>query len=432
MTLSDSSRNIAYVLSSFPVLNEYFYYLEVEGLRQLGWNVHIFTLLERDATGTEEWNLPEGYLHRQSFLSWRLWQRVLGQCVRHPLVLFGFLVLFSRRLYSKPTQLAKTLAATVKALSYVPIIQELDIRIIHGAWGQYPGVIAFVMHKMCPKAVFTIALGAYDYESHFALIPDMVEASKLVFVISEERKRQVIEEWPRTQRPVVCVYRGVQLVTDHNEHGVRRGIITVGQLASYKGLHVLIEALSTLRARGIDFQARFVGGSSSSDPSYSGKLERQVVRLGLADQIEFTGPLPHDQVLRAIDTAELFVLPSLFSDQLPNAVKEALSLRVPVIVTPTVGIDELVQNKKSGLIVPKDDPVALADAIAWALQNPEQMQQMALRGHSTLADKFDINKTSAQRSGCYEQILTQPMRSEVAHDLAPRGSQGVGLRSLPD
>ena len=407
MTLNDSSRNIAYVLSCFPVLPEYFHYLEVEGLRQLGWNVRIFTLIECDATGTEGWNLAEKFLHQESFLSWRLWQRVLRQCVRHPATLLRLFVLFLRRLYSKPIELAKTLAATVKALSYVPIIQELGIRIIHGAWGNYCSVAAFVIHKMCPETVFTMALVAHDYDSRFALIPDMVEASKLVFVISEERKQQVIKEWPRTQQPVACVYRGVHLVTNRNEPAVRQGIITVGRLVPHKGLHVLIEALSILRARGIDFRAKFVGGDSPEDPSYSVNLRRQVTRLGLADQVEFTGPLPHDQVLQAVAAAELFVLPSLYCDVLPNTVKEALSLKVPVIVTPTVGIGELVQHKQSGLVVPKDDPVALADAIAWALQNPEEMRQMAIRGHSILADSFDIIKTSAQRSSYFEQLLTR-------------------------
>lgn len=336
--------------------------------------------------------------------------RALGQSVRHPLTLLGLLALFFRRLYSKPIHLAKTLAAAVKALSHVPIVQELQIRIIHGPWGEYPSVAAFVMHRMCPETVFTMALLAYDYDSHFPLIPDMVEASNMVFVVSEERRRQVIEEWPRAQRPVQCVYHGVELIANDIESGFRQGIITAGTLLPYKGLHVLIEALYMLQMHGKSVRAKFVGGDSPENPSYGVKVRRQVTRLGLTDQAEFTGPLPHDQVLQAIAASEIFVLPSLYNDVLPNVVKEALSLKVPVIVTPTVGIGELVQHKQSGLIVPKDDPTALADAIAWALRNPEEMREMALRGHSILAGKFDIVSTSAQRSDYNAQLLTQSIR----------------------
>ena len=406
--MNDSSRNIAYIFSCFPALSEHSFYLEIEGLRQLGWNVHIFTLREgKDVgIGTEAWNKPEGFLHHESFLSWGMWLRVLRQCARHPLILLKLYILFLKKLYSTPVRFTKTLATTAKALAYIPIIKELDIRIIHGPWGEYPSVAAYVIHRMCPRIVFTMSLVAYDYDGRFPLIPDMVEASNLVFTISKERKIQIQKEWPRTNKPVTCVYHGVQLVMNHNEQKVfRQGIITVGQLLPYKGFHVLVDAMHLLQERGIDFRAKFIGGDSSRNPSYGVNLRRHVRRLGLTNLVEFTGPLPHDQVMQALSEAELFVLPSLYNDVLPNVVKEALSLKVPVIVTPTVGIGELVQHKQSGLIVPKDDPVALADAITWALQNPEDMRQMAFNGNSILTDRFDIAKTSVQRSNHFEQLL---------------------------
>lgn len=356
--------------------------------------------------GTQEWDIQEEFLHQDSFLSWRMWLKVLGQCVLHPFTSLRLLSLFLKRLYSNPVQFAKTLGVAAKALSFLPDIEELDISIIHAPWGEYPSVAAFVMHRMCPKIGFTMSLIAYDYDSRFALVPDMVESSMRIFVNSEERKRQVIEEWPRTNQPVSCVYHGVNLVTHNIDNSIRYGIITVATLAPYKGLHILIESLNILKSRGIDVQTKIIGRDSPEDPLYSVNLRRQARKLGLVDQIEFTGPLHHEQVLQAMASAELFVLPSLYNDVLPNAIKEALSLKLPVIVTPTVGIGELIQNKQSGLIIPKNDPVALADAIDWALQKPEAMDQMAILGHSIVVDKFDIKKTSAQRSNFYEQLLT--------------------------
>ena len=165
-----------------------------------------------------------------------------------------------------------------------------------------------------------------------------------------------------------------------------------------------------LRARGVVLRAKFVGGDTLFHPLQGIKVRKQARRWGLTDQIEFMGPLPHDQVLQAVATAELSIFPSLYSDVPPNVVKEALSLKVPVIVTPTLGMGELVQHGHSGLIVPKNDPAALADAIAWALQNPKEMQRMALGGYSILANKFDIAETSVQRSDYYEQLLARPTR----------------------
>jgi glycosyltransferase involved in cell wall biosynthesis len=73
---------------------------------------------------------------------------------------------------------------------------------------------------------------------------------------------------------------------------------------------------------------------------------------------------------------DVFALPSLF-EGLCYAVIEAQAARVPVVATPVGGVRETVIDKESGLIVPPGDPKALADAICWLLEHPEEARKLS-------------------------------------------------------
>lgn len=163
-------------------------------------------------------------------------------------------------------------------------------------------------------------------------------------------------------------------------------ILAVGRAVEKKGFDDLLRALGRI-GETIDWRLTHVGGGA-----LAGKLRQQAERLGIADRVMFRGALAHDAVIEAFRTSDLFVLPSRVAksgdrDGLPNVLMEAQVLGIACIATPVSAIPELIEDGRTGVLVPPRDPAALADAILALARDPAGRARIAAAGRArTLAD----------------------------------------------
>ena len=104
-----------------------------------------------------------------------------------------------------------------------------------------------------------------------------------------------------------------------------------------------------------------------------------IAELSLEEHVELTGPLPRETLLELFPRASVVAAPCVVGsdgnrDGLPTVLIEAMALRIPVVATPVTGIPELVEDGRTGLLVPERDPKALADAIGRLLRERETAQ----------------------------------------------------------
>src|SRR5262249_21933640 len=136
---------------------------------------------------------------------------------------------------------------------------------------------------------------------------------------------------------------------------------TVGRLDAQKGHSVLIEAMSLLKGRT---RARL---AIIGDGPRRQALEALVRKLELEKHVWVPGG--RDDVVSWLSAFELFVLPSLW-EGLPNALLEAMAFGLSVIASEVDGVPEAVTHGETGLLVPPNDPGALAAALEAALADP--------------------------------------------------------------
>jgi glycosyltransferase involved in cell wall biosynthesis len=110
--------------------------------------------------------------------------------------------------------------------------------------------------------------------------------------------------------------------------------------------------------------------------------------------VAFLGARPHEDVIDAFRRADLFVLPSRIAksgdrDGLPNVLMEAQALGTACIATPVSAIPELIEDGRTGLLVPPRDPAALAEAIVALARDPERRTKIARAGHDRVRAEFD-------------------------------------------
>ena len=159
--------------------------------------------------------------------------------------------------------------------------------------------------------------------------------------------------------------------------GDRQGFVSVARLVPQKGIDVLIRALAQTTGAARDWTLNLVGDGPEREA-----LQRQVQQAGLQEQVQFLGFRSDPQTF--LLQAGVFVLPSRF-EGMPNALLEAMAAGLAVVVTDaSPGPLEVVMHGVSGLVVPSDDPFALAEALDRLATDPLLRERLGAAARDTL------------------------------------------------
>ena len=178
-------------------------------------------------------------------------------------------------------------------------------------------------------------------------------------------------------------------------------LLSVGRAVAKKGYDDLLAALALLPA-GLAWRFVHIGGGALATD-----LQRQAARLGLEGRIEWRGARPQPDVLAAYREADLFVLAAKIGrdgdrDGLPNVLMEAQSQRLACVATRLPGIAELIDDGKSGVLVPPGDPRALAAALAALIRDPTGRARLAAAGEARVRGDFGMQAGVAQLATLFD------------------------------
>jgi glycosyltransferase involved in cell wall biosynthesis len=107
-------------------------------------------------------------------------------------------------------------------------------------------------------------------------------------------------------------------------------------------------------------------------------------QLGVSDRTRFVGSVPREDALRFLSGAAVAVLSSSW-ENLPHSAVEALAVGTPVVSTAVGGVPEVVHDRVNGLLVPPDDPGALAAALTEVLDDEELRRRLAAAAQPSVA-----------------------------------------------
>lgn len=171
-------------------------------------------------------------------------------------------------------------------------------------------------------------------------------------------------------------------------------VLTVARLDPQKGIEYLLRAAAEIPS------AVFVIAGDGPD---RGKLEASARSLGVTERVRFLG---HRQDVPALLAAcDLFVLPSLY-EGLPLSVLEAMVAGIPVIATAIGGTSEVVQDRKTGMLVAPGDAGALAVAIRAALADPASLRRLVSNAWERVANEHSATAMGIRMSRLYDDLLS--------------------------
>jgi glycosyltransferase involved in cell wall biosynthesis len=384
---------LAYILLWFPKPSETFIFREVETLWEMGVDLKVFTLYGRltrhvsramrAADGRVERLGPAGIRYLPGDLAW--WHRRRPGLARR---LLRTVLLRRPRGWEKTGENAWALLC---AFRLARRFLEEGIEHIHAPWASGPATAAWLASRLTGLP-FSFSARAWDIYPADNLLAEKTAAA--VFVRSETQ-----HNIPYLQRLTGCewdklhlTYNGVTLRVPGRAPVRMRPpyrLLALGRFVGKKGYRYLVEACRCLRDDGLDIRLTLAG-----DGPEMGRLKRLTSRLELDGVVSFPGFVSHDRVSGLFREADVFVMPSVVHatgdrDGIPLVLMEALLHRVPAVATNVSGIPELIQDGRTGRLVPEKDRVALAAAIRDMLADRDRSLELAEHGRRLVQDRFD-------------------------------------------
>lgn len=149
-----------------------------------------------------------------------------------------------------------------------------------------------------------------------------------------------------------------------------KAILFVGRLHPMKNIETLFYAHKKVLETHRNVILTVVGTGPE------GKKCRELVeRLGLTDKVKFLGYIPHEQIAKYYNVADIYVLTSVW-EEWSNTIMEAMASGVPVIATNVGGNPYLVKDKQTGFLVPPKVPHVLAEKIRYVLDHSNEMEKI--------------------------------------------------------
>jgi glycosyltransferase involved in cell wall biosynthesis len=268
-----------------------------------------------------------------------------------------------------------------------------------------------------PYIVSTVHSSRVRSSDDQGLLAGLTPHMDRLIAVSRSIERKLHQEG-RDMIPVDLIYNGVDLQRyDHqepcctlpDEYGMEPGSKVVGVVARLepeKGHPTLFDAWPIVLRAVPDSYLLVVGEGSRRDA-----LEAQARELRIAHRVVFTGR--RDDVPAVTAALDVAVLPS-YREAQGLTILEAMALSRPVVASDVGGIPEMIQDGKTGLLVPPHDPEALAAAIIRLLTNHPLADTLGRAGHDLVHDRFCIELMVRAIEAIYDEGARVVRPSEVA------------------
>jgi len=268
-------------------------------------------------------------------------------------------------------------------------------------WGLAAAVLARV-----PAVLGTVQVGAYEPPDRSAYwqLRALARGVDRYLAVSREIAAELTGKlgWPGEKVEVVYNAVDVERAAVDAPPGLREKlggsetrplVLTPARLNPQKGHRVLLEAVAEVP----DALFLLAGDGPERAP-----LEAEAERLGVADRVRFLGR--REDVPQLLAACDVFALPSLYEGS-SLAVLEAMAAGIPIVSSAIGGTDELIDDGRSGLLVPPGDAKALAAALRQLLGDAELRRDLADRARERVDAGLTREQLATRVAATYRELL---------------------------
>ncbi len=289
---------------------------------------------------------------------------------------------------------------------------DLNYLFIHN--GGYPGALSAIVAVAAARAVGIHGVTTvihnlpvkYTFKNFvFDLVYDvLLNKSSNIVCVSNESMSQLLE-FRRVSRPVYVIHNGIEPLSICNKNcqlsRLKKEVINilmVGCFDERKGHQVLIEAITELKKYLPNLRLHVhVAGKGSDTEKHN--LLNKINNLYLSEYFSFLGFI--DNIGEVMSKMDILVFPSVAYESFPITILEAMSAGLAIVASNVGGISEMLEDKRTGLLVPPADAYALASALLHLLKEPELIITLG----KAARESFYINYTADKMAIRYQELI---------------------------
>jgi colanic acid/amylovoran biosynthesis glycosyltransferase len=182
-------------------------------------------------------------------------------------------------------------------------------------------------------------------------------------------------------------------------------VVSAARLEPYKGLHLGLAAIARLRPAFPGLRYEIFG-----DGPERSRLEARARALGLGDAVVWHGAVEHQRLLDALPGFHLHLFTTVTSpggrtEGVPNILKETQAAGLPAVAFAHPGVEEVVEESKTGFLVPEGDVEGLAARARLLLEDASLAARLGERARELSRERFDLERVTDRLEGIYRQAL---------------------------
>ncbi|UCD33873.1 MAG: glycosyltransferase family 4 protein [Desulfobacterales bacterium] len=403
------------ILKGYPRISETFISNEILLLEQLGFSIHLFSMRQpREIFSHESVNhikasvdyLPETLLVPLPKLLYHNFLLAPKNPHRYKTAVKTALRRFSR------TRKSATIKHLLQAGYMVQhLLQDKNVKHLHAHFAHSPTSVALFASQMS-GIPFSFTAHAKDiYTQDARQLREKIALARFVVTCTEYNRHHLQAIYNKGITPVYRIYHGFD--TDVFSWRKKKkktsppfAILTVARLTEKKGLPTVYRALRQVHDQGFAIRHVLIGDGEDRQQVLS-----LIKDLGLNQITTWLGTQPHEVVLNHYRQADLFVLGCEVAsngdrDGIPNVFLECMAMGVPVVSTKVSAIPELIQNEKTGLLVPPGSPEEMAQAMVRLLTDSDLRKNIITSAKQRVLKDFDNKKLIGDLAKLFDSSLT--------------------------
>ena len=246
----------------------------------------------------------------------------------------------------------------------------------------------------------------------------LIQQADYIIASTNEERRQIIRHCGATPGQVRVIPCGIDLKLfkphDQQQARIKLGLgqrepvlLFLGRLDPFKGPDLLLRSAVMMEEKA---QIVIVGGRSSNDKDMQ-QLKKLAVQLKINKRVHFIDAQPQSKLPVIYSAADVTVVPS-YHESFGLAAVESLACSTPVVATRAGGLTTVVQNNKTGFLVPRC-PGFFAERLDSLLQNPSMRKRMSMAARPSVL-QFSWKNVANMVQNMYEDVLYQEAKQLVA------------------
>ena len=396
--------HIALLFTTFPKTSETFLQRDVAALQAKGLPLKLYSLW---GGGGDFRGLPV-----QAFPKWRLIPLFLfiipWNCVRRPRIVRDLFEGVLTRGAPSWLNFWENMLGAGFAGCYYREMREDPPALVHGVWAGAPATAAWLLWRIAGWPYSTGA-HAYDIYEHGGdwWLREKLQHAQFIHTSTEMGRRELIDRGVAADK-IVCIRRGLDafpLFKPLRAHRRPLRLLCIARLVEKKGLDYQLRIYVALKAAGLPFEARIIGGGP-----LHGQLAGTAAQMGLAGDVKFLGDQPQPEVWAQLEWADVLLHTGVVAasgdrDGLPNVIPEAMAAGVLVVTSPVSATTEAISQERTGLVADVDLPLAWVIALRRLSADDPLAETLRTAARRWVEDNYDAHQNTAKLVKCFEQAM---------------------------